>query len=92
MPPIEVRSSAFLFLLPPGWTSEVLAGGQTRITTPAPMMYNATLDWKARSVRLGIGTYGKPINKKEYKGKGWQQRMVADAIAHLKKLEATKPR
>lgn len=91
MSPIKVKSSAFLITLPPGWTSEVLDRGETRITTPAPMLYNATLDWQARVVRLGIGTFGKPINKKEYKGRNWHQQMVADAIACLRKLEATSP-
>jgi hypothetical protein len=87
--------------LPDGWTIEVLWPEQrfrfAVITSPPPGRYGATLDFEQRGFRSGFNcTSGRfegekitrrGFERKQYKGRGWMQAIVDDAVAHLRSIE-----
>lgn len=84
------EKTRLMFVVPEGWTVETRNADEEIISSPS--RYHVTLDWADRKPRPGITTVGKAINETEYKGRGWQKRMIDDALAFLEKLEATKLR
>lgn len=60
----------------------------------SPQSYTATLDLHDRAFRSGCVTHGRVFrgeNVIAYKGRGWQQRLLDDAVAWLEVIEnATK--
>jgi hypothetical protein len=80
------------FKLPDGWAREALQSGQVLITTPIKR-YMATIDFNGRGFRSGLVQSGrfegdkltrKGLVRKQYKGRGWQQKLVDDAVAWLR--------
>lgn len=78
--------------VPEGWKLEADGYGRDAsvVSTPSPS-YFATVDWHERCFRSGMTTYGQRIAPREYKGAGWRQRLVDDAVAWLTKLMKTAP-
>jgi hypothetical protein len=83
-PRIKPQSSVFLFLVPEGWRAENRNVDEVLIVAPWGYI---TIDWVARKARLGISTFGKPINGKVYQGRNWKKQLVHDAIACLQGLK-----
>lgn len=79
---------SFLFVVPEGWSTSARPY-EAFITSSSG--YSATLNWVQRTIRPGATSFGKPINQTEYKGRGWQQRLVDDAVVWLRSLETTTP-
>ena len=67
--------------LPNGWTSEDLGASQLLLRCADGGM--VTLDFERRLFRAGYSTAGPPTSTAKYTGRGWQQRLLADAIAQL---------
>ncbi len=74
------------FKLPEGWTTATLVGEQTLLTSPHK--YMVTVDFDKRGFRSGMSTHGQLLNKTGYRGRGWKQQLVDDAVKWL--VEATK--
>jgi hypothetical protein len=74
--------------IPRDWTLEQdgYGKGHDVLMTPAPIRYAATIDWVKRVYRSGMSTTGPIVSKKKYKGRGWQQALVDDAVAYLSEL------
>lgn len=80
--------------VPDGWGLETLARrpDYALITTPPPLRYMATVDFRLRGFRSGLSTsgllFGEAWNKprKKYGGRGWRQAVVDDAVAHLREV------
>lgn len=80
--------------IPEGWTIEPLERrpDYALITTPSPLRYMATVDFRLRGFRSGCSTtgrlFGEEWNKKpkKYVGRGWKQVLVDDAVAHLREV------
>ena len=70
--------------LPDGWTSEPAGSLLTMIRHPAG--YMVTIDWRMRVFRGGLTSIARPASTAKYAGRGWQQRIVADAIAWLESV------
>lgn len=69
--------------LPAGWTSELVGNGQVLIRGTHGYV---TVDWNKRGFRSGFSVYGRLASTAKYVGRGWQQRLVADAVAWLQKV------
>ena len=80
--------------VPEGWTLELLPRDEDRalLSTPPPLSYMATIDFRARGIRSGYSVtsrfVGEEWNKprKKYGGLGWRQVILDDAIAHLREV------
>lgn len=82
--------------IPEGWKLEPLSGSdQWLLSTPSPS-YLATIDFRLRGFRSGCVQQGKLIGekltkkgfeRKMYRGRGWQQAIVDDAVAWLEALD-----
>jgi hypothetical protein len=76
--------------IPDGWTLEELPGqpDHALLSTPTPGRYMATIDFRLRGFRTGYSTTGRVVGeewnkrRKKYGGRGWQQAIVDDAVAH----------
>ena len=88
---------SYKFSLPEGWTFEDLDHDTVLVKSPAPHRYMATLDMKSRGIRSGLCRSGRFIDeepqlgrsrlkRKTYAGRGWQQKMMADAVKFLESL------
>ena len=82
-------------VIPEGWTLEPLPRQSDYMlltTTPSPVRYMATVDFRLRGFRSGYSTsgrlFGEECNKprKKYSGRGWKQAIVDDAVAHLQEV------
>lgn len=73
--------------LPDGWTSRKLThNGCDFIEIVAPsgqFSCSTTVDLERRAFRVGYSFTGPFVTKKIYGGRGWRERLVADAVAHL---------
>lgn len=71
--------------IPDGWTLEVdgYCKGYDVLSTPGPVRYSATLDWKNRVFRSGMSRTGRGSNTKTYVGRGWRQALLDEAVASL---------
>lgn len=82
--------------IPEGWTLEPYSPSSRELfvlRTPAPVCYMATVDFKQRSVRSGMSWSGRVVGEKrtkrgyeapKYEGRGWRQKLVDAAVAHLR--------
>jgi len=76
------------FSIPEGWTLDhvTVTRGEEAILT-APGVGYVTIVWHRRGFRPGISTIGKLIGKGPFRGRGWKQRLVNEAVAWLKEIE-----
>ncbi len=72
--------------LPDGVTLEVDGYGIGFDLVKSRLGY-VTIDWRERCFRAGISSIGQRINPREYRGAGWRQMLVDDAVSWLGKLE-----
>lgn len=79
-------------LLPPGWTCERYSPGMNHYIVFSPRRYMVTLDFDRRCLRSGLAVNGLPLaagrEPKKYAGRGWKEALVADAVAHLRPIDA----
>ncbi len=79
-------------VVPEGWTLELLSRELDQALLREPSGLMATIDFRARGLRTGYSTTGRFIGeewgkrRKEYGGRGWRQRLVDDAAAHLREV------
>lgn len=82
-------------VVPEGWTLEniVRLPDQALLSTPPTgVRYMATIDFRKRGFRGGHDTMGRFVDeawdssRKKYGGRGWQQQIVDDAVAYLRKV------
>lgn len=80
--------------VPDGWVLELLPRQPEHVllSTPLPNRYMATIDFRARGVRVGYSVSGRFVGEewnkrhKKYGGRGWKQALVDDAVAHLQEV------
>ena len=80
--------------VPNGWMLEPLPRmpDYLLLSTPLPVRYMATIDFRARGVRSGYCVTGKFVGeewnkrRKKYNGRGWKQALVDDALSHLQEV------
>lgn len=74
--------------LPAGWTSEDLGSDQLLIVGWTSVDYKqfVTVDFRRRGFRGGFSTHGAMHSQSVYTGRGWSQRLVADAVAWLRAI------
>ncbi len=72
------------FDIPEGWTQQTWL---TNLVIEWPKHGAMTVDFDSRRFGLGwtSGVYGQPQTD-VYHGRGWQQRLVDDAVQHLQKI------
>ena len=78
--------------IPEGWKLEPMEREPDHmlLSTPEPMRYMTTIDFRARGLRSGWSTVGRLLGdgqktpRKKYGGRGWKQQLVDDAVAHLR--------
>ena len=88
------ESSPDKLRIPEGWAIESLERRPdfALITTPSPLRYMVTVDFRARGFRSGYSTTSKFVGeewntqRKKYGGRGWRQMLVDDAVDHLRGL------
>lgn len=71
--------------LPKDWTlaHDDPSPGFSVLESAEPHKYRATIDWKNRTYRLGVRTFGEKLTAKKYKGRHWKTNLVEDAVAYL---------
>lgn len=80
--------------IPEGWALEPLERDPDRalLSTPSPQRYMATIDFRERGIRSGYSTTGRFLGaewnkpRKKYRGRGWRQELVDDAVKHLREV------
>jgi len=76
--------------IPEGWTSEQLGTDTLVISTSPPMSGSVTVDFARRGFRSGCyTTTGRFVTDTLYQGRGWRQRLVADAVKYLARTSAS---
>ena len=87
-----IRQKCILATLrvPEGWTLEALPRQPDHllVTAPPPWRVMVTIDFRLRGFRQGCSITG-PLaedvtRRKQYKGRGWQQAIVDDAVTYLR--------
>jgi hypothetical protein len=84
--------SLSVLTVPEGWTLEPMERQPDHafLSTPAPLRYSVTIDFKLRGFRKGFSSIGMLVGeawnqkRKKYGGRGWRQEIVDDAVAYLK--------
>jgi len=74
--------------LPEGWTWEYLyhRTDLLLLKRATPMAGYVTVDFKSRGFRGGIQSHGPFVHTgKQYTGRKWRDRLVADAVEYLQK-------
>ena len=92
MPPAAPRADGLR--IPEGWALESLERlpDYALLSTPPPLRYMATVDFRSRGIRSGYSTTGRCVGeewnkrRKKYGGRGWRQAIVDDAVAHLQEV------
>lgn len=87
----ETRSKSRDVHVPEGWSLEPMPRLPNHVVlhTPPPMPYMVTIDFIGRGFRTGHSIsarfVGEEWNKarKKYRGRGWKQELVNDAVAYL---------
>lgn len=76
------------FILPEGWTSTEFAAYGTVIDRPQPGGGSVTVDFELRAYAGGTSPVrsNTRIGSKSYKGRGWQQELVNDAVSWLESV------
>ncbi len=72
--------------LPDGWTYEDI--GSERILIENPQRGMVTVDFDRRLFRSGYSTRGPGQTTTKYTGRGWRERLLADAIVWLQAVYA----
>jgi hypothetical protein len=80
--------------VPEGWSLETMPRlpDHMLLSTPPPIRYMSTIDFRARGFRTGHSVYGRYVGeewnkaRKKYRGKGWKQDLVNDAVIHLREV------
>lgn len=73
--------------LPDGWTSEDLGGSFLLIDTPRNRYRcSVTVDFTARGWRAGWSKTGRLDSRDTYIGRGWRDRLIADAVEYLQEV------
>ncbi len=75
--------------VPEGWKLEEDGCVRDSSILTSPSNYFATIDWNERCFRSGITSTGARLKPRAYKGPGWRQILVNDAVKWLMKLERT---
>lgn len=81
-----MTQSAATYILPEGWESETYSGRKDIIVLKRPGQGGGfvTLDFEKRIYAAGMGTPRRHEGaQKMYKGRGWNQEFVDDAVAWL---------
>jgi len=78
-------TETFLALpLPENWTSGLAHNGKRWVFIAAPGAGAVTVDLEHRAIRPGLyATYGRAIDDRTYTGRGWVERIHADAVHSL---------
>lgn len=80
--------------IPDGWALEPMERlpDHALLSTPSPQRYMVTIDFRSRGIRSGYSVTGRFVGeewnkpRKKYGGRGWQQTLVDDAVAHLQEV------
>ena len=85
--------------LPAGWIAEPYHTPSRYVVVTAPSamgMLSATIDWRDRGFRGGLVISGRfeserstrfGRTRKRYRGRGWQEQLLKDAVRWLRKVE-----
>jgi hypothetical protein len=76
------KQTATPLKLPEGWTVEQ-RDGYAILHHPSPRSGYVTVDWDCRGFRSGYSTAGRLTSTKTYRGRGWREMLVRDAVAWL---------
>lgn len=71
------------FAPPQGWGEERIPGTECTVFAAPHLAGSVTVDFDARSFRAGYSTTGKIVSHKPYAGRGWRDRLCADAVQWL---------
>lgn len=87
-----VDTGLVIALLPADWSATPYGGRQDMVVLERPRGSGggyATIDFARRVFATGCGTPHVPVTPdKKYRGRGWQQQLVADAVNHLNAVMA----
>jgi len=91
---VKAESGTRELRVPEGWTLEALPRDPDHVllSTPPPGSYVVTIDFRLRGFRTGYCTTGLLVGeawntkRKKYGGRGWQQKIVDDAVIHLREV------
>lgn len=72
--------------VPEGFTIEVDGYGRNADVIHCEGTGYVTVDWEKRCFRAGATTYGQSLTTKSYKGPGWRQKLVDDAVKWLQEI------
>lgn len=76
--------------VPEGFTVESYYTNKDEATVvTSPQKFFVTIHWRDRGFRNGTTTIGRLESKKTYRGRGWRQQLVNDAVAHLQAIDNT---
>lgn len=91
MPLAKADFAGFMSMvkLPEDWGWEVWIGPCITLIPPPSVDGHVTIDVRHRLVVIGIETPQKTDDSPTYKGRGWRQQIVNDAVAQL--LGAQRP-
>jgi hypothetical protein len=78
--------------VPDGWTLESMERlpDHALLSTPSPLRYMTTIDFRSRGFRSGYSVTGRFVGeewnkpRKKYGGRNWRQVLVDDAVVHLR--------
>ena len=84
------KQTAPLRGLPDGWTVEH-RDGYAVLRHPSAMGGYITVDWDCRGFRGGYSTAGRLTSTKTYRGRGWREALVRDAVAWLSSVYDSHP-
>lgn len=85
----QLQLAEIVVAVPGGWSvEELIHAGCVLVRSPTGLM--VTLDLAKRGFRSGLSSTGMPNEATPgapYTGRGWLQRLTADAVAHLQEVE-----
>ena len=82
----EIRKAPPKATIPEGWRIDSSRNNDYEMIQE-PTGMTVTIDHVKRRAYPGYGNRdGQPINDIVYSGRGWRDRMITDAVAHLQKL------
>jgi hypothetical protein len=76
-------------LLPEYWKASEFTKNTVVITAFSEYNYcygYVTVDFEYRCFRLGMAAIGQPESNKAYRGRGWKEGLITDAISRLKEV------
>lgn len=70
-----------------GWTASIIEGfPDVRVFSAPNNDGHVTVDYAMRGWRIGISARGITFPHQPYMGRGWRDRLEADAIAYLERV------